>query len=543
MDIPEAYYAARWQADKIYLAVKVRDTSHYFTDSYSSATARDAIEIYLHTDNNGNVAYQTNQAVAQQYVVGMKPSCDAVWLTTVGSNGCYDLSGTPEVATAAGRIDGEWIYYEIAITPYTYFGLLESNNLNTSVISTLFTGEVIGLDVCVVGNSAGTYTGMKSENTDTGKWCNWEQFGLHELTAGTAASLATTVIESRNGRIETTCNAAGMDYVQNNGRVHIDATKYKHITLSGTVTNWTGFVDTSWNWAAGFISLIGTDYFANPMNVPTVTDETMTSVFSYLGDTNYGTIDKQMGWGANAGLCLWKDRIDRGYTSGFAVQDCVPNDPPAGHDVEMGRSLLSDPTQFEYELVYDLANGVLTARYRDIGDSEWDYAGVTKIGLRNDYTSLAGTPAANDNWSNVIFTVQMENGLTSANPDTYGFNYTIKMKVAGVVSGDANLDGSVDVGDLGILAANYGGTGKSWNQGDFNNDGLVDVGDLGILAAHYGTSASKADWSADYAKAFGSTVTDDINEDTLGSSICNGLGLSLIAGLALMGLMLVKLEE
>jgi uncharacterized protein (DUF2141 family) len=105
--------------------------------------------------------------------------------------------------------------------------------------------------------------------------------------------------------------------------------------------------------------------------------------------------------------------------------------------------------------------------------------------------------------------------------------------------GDANGDGAVDVGDLGILAANYGGSNKTWAQGDFNGDGMVDVGDLGILAANYGSSGSG--FEADYAKVFGSTVVD---EDTVAdNSICSSLGLSLVAGLAMLGLMIVKLDE
>jgi hypothetical protein len=61
--------------------------------------------------------------------------------------------------------------------------------------------------------------------------------------------------------------------------------------------------------------------------------------------------------------------------------------------------------------------------------------------------------------------------------------------VGGVIGvpGDANHDSLIDVGDLGILAANYGRAGyASWEMGDFNHDGLIDVGDLGILAANYG---------------------------------------------------------
>ena len=56
-----------------------------------------------------------------------------------------------------------------------------------------------------------------------------------------------------------------------------------------------------------------------------------------------------------------------------------------------------------------------------------------------------------------------------------------------LIDGDANHDGTVDVGDLGILGANYGAvSGKNWLSGDFNDDGAVDVGDLGMLGAHYG---------------------------------------------------------
>jgi hypothetical protein len=116
------------------------------------------------------------------------------------------------------------------------------------------------------------------------------------------------------------------------------------------------------------------------------------------------------------------------------------------------------------------------------------------------------------------------------------------------VAGDANGDGMVDVGDLGILAANYGAiAGLSWSKGDFNSDGAVDVGDLGILAAHYGegvANPSSADFNADYAKVFGTTVSNDDALATGNSSLaCSTLGLPLVAGLVLMGLMLVKLEE
>jgi hypothetical protein len=300
-DIPEAYYAAKWTADKVYVAIKVRDTHHIFTGSYTAWDGRDAVEVYLHAKSgtHGMPEY------SQQYTIGLTgETTNQVW-TSMTNTGFV-----PSVANfqASGKVVGQWLIYEVAMSPFLFF----SGESQGSIPATLELGDVLGLDVCVVGNDGQAaapmgysvgYTGMKCENTMAGKVWDWNLFGIHQL-------------------------------------------------------------------------------------------------------------------------------------------------------------------------------------------------------------------------------------------------------VAIVHPGDANLDNMVDVGDLGILAANYGSTSKAWAQGDFNGDLLVDVGDLGILAAHYGegsTNSSSADFNADYAKAFSTTVTDDIeNDTTLGNSMCSALGLPLIAGLMLAYMMLLgnfKLED
>jgi hypothetical protein len=99
----------------------------------------------------------------------------------------------------------------------------------------------------------------------------------------------------------------------------------------------------------------------------------------------------------------------------------------------------------------------------------------------------------------------------------------------------------VDVGDLGILAANYGGSSKGWAQGDFNGDGLVDVGDLGILAANYGTGSNSAsNFSSDYTKIFGLGVSETENDPSTVGSVCGALGLPLVVGLLLAGLVFLN---
>jgi hypothetical protein len=52
-------------------------------------------------------------------------------------------------------------------------------------------------------------------------------------------------------------------------------------------------------------------------------------------------------------------------------------------------------------------------------------------------------------------------------------------------AGDANLDGQVDIGDLGLLSGNWQQSGKDWFGGDFTYDGIVNIGDLGALAGNW----------------------------------------------------------
>src|SRR6185436_18332213 len=50
--------------------------------------------------------------------------------------------------------------------------------------------------------------------------------------------------------------------------------------------------------------------------------------------------------------------------------------------------------------------------------------------------------------------------------------------------GDTDLDGDVDVADLGKLATSWQ-TSNVWSGGDFDYNGTVDVNDLGLLATNW----------------------------------------------------------
>jgi len=116
---------------------------------------------------------------------------------------------------------------------------------------------------------------------------------------------------------------------------------------------------------------------------------------------------------------------------------------------------------------------------------------------------------------------------------------------ADLIPGDADLNGVVDVCDLGILATNYGAiSGATWTMGDFTGEGAVDVCDLGILATNYGVGTTGADFVTDAEKIFSQRVSDDADDtQETTSSMCLGLGFPLTAGLLFMGLLLIKLED
>jgi hypothetical protein len=67
---------------------------------------------------------------------------------------------------------------------------------------------------------------------------------------------------------------------------------------------------------------------------------------------------------------------------------------------------------------------------------------------------------------------------------------TIEIKYT--LLGDANLDGTVNGVDFGILAANFNKGITGWDKGDFNYDNAVNGVDFGFLASNFNKGASGA---------------------------------------------------
>ena len=175
-------------------------------------------------------------------------------------------------------------------------------------------------------------------------------------------------------------------------------------------------------------------------------------------------------------------------------------------------------------------------------DTEGTLLWSRQIGTIGDDVSRS---VAIDAWDNVYITGYTNNNLggTHAGGDDAFLIKFQPMVTSPPLAGDANLDGIVNVGDLGILAAHYGQSNCTWAQGDFNDDGIVNVGDLGILAANYGQEKANSPFDLRPCKARTTVQTQHENTTTCNNSqttdpwVCPGMGLFLIMGIFLSGLL------
>jgi len=103
--------------------------------------------------------------------------------------------------------------------------------------------------------------------------------------------------------------------------------------------------------------------------------------------------------------------------------------------------------------------------------------------------NLAAINVAGANWFQDNTTLNP--GGQPQNTSNGAYSSGTQAVIAQTFPGDINLDGSVNIADFNILAANFGKTIAGGNSvGDLNGDGVVNIADFNILAGNFGKSVS-----------------------------------------------------
>jgi T5SS/PEP-CTERM-associated repeat protein len=250
---------------------------------------------------------------------------------------------------------------------------------------------------------------------------------------------------------------------------------------------------------SGF-SYIGYDDLGNGTVTVTGSGSTWSNIYLYVGQSGTGILNIMQ----NGSVCSTKGWIGNNYGSiGMVTLNGDDSTWTTLDDlyvgkygsglltisngalVRVGGTLSIDIDHDHNSSIHLLSGGKLAIKGKaDNSISEF-------LGLIEGTDAICYFDSSTAQWINIVQATNKKNYTLTYFSGGELSGYTMLTFLGTPINGDANYDGMVDVGDLGILAANYGTTGDvCWAMGDFNLDGTIDVGDLGILAANYGNSSA-----------------------------------------------------
>ena len=121
---------------------------------------------------------------------------------------------------------------------------------------------------------------------------------------------------------------------------------------------------------------------------------------------------------------------------------------------------------------YDGGTNTATYTFPGLTAALLDDGNYTATLVAAGVTDAAGNPIDGDNDGNI--------------GGNFAFNFFF-------LRGDANHDGTVNLDDFNIMAANFGQSPRDFGQGDFTYDGIVNLDDFNVLASRFGTSVATTD--------------------------------------------------
>jgi hypothetical protein len=160
-----------------------------------------------------------------------------------------------------------------------------------------------------------------------------------------------------------------------------------------------------------------------------------------------------------------------------------------------GETTITSPLTIDNGGTLDIQDNILTINYGSLANDEsatirgylksaydggiWNGAGLTSSAVE---AQVAAVIAAK---SGGVWGIGYADGGKDANQTVAVGNQLV---IEPALIGDANLNGTVNFIDLGIVAQNLGSSAGDWEHGDFNYDGTTNFLDIGLVAQNLNIS-------------------------------------------------------
>ncbi len=287
--------------------------------------------------------------------------------------------------------------------------------------------------------------------TENGNWNN----NAHPDGTDHTATFGPVITVPRTVTVDAPCSVGTINFNNSNS-----------YTLNGTSTlTLDATVQAGINVAAGGHTI------AAPLALNTDTTITVDSFFSVLSVTGPLTATGRTITTAGNGSVQFENI--RAAALHIASSSTVILSPKPTPNSPAGTSVL-DSLLIDYAgTQLDLNNNAMVLNYTSVGTLVDDIR--AQMANWTIYSSLSDANHALGYGDNAIL------GQTNFGGQVVGPNCVL---IKFTYGGDANLDGEVDISDLGALATAWQ-TSAPWTGGDFNYDGFIDISDLGILATNW----------------------------------------------------------
>jgi len=397
-----------------------------------------------------------------------KTGAGTLWVSSTASTfsgGVHILEGTYRVGSAVqlGALPGDFVANYLQIDGGTL--LLLGNTALGSNRGTQIDAEGATFDIGATNSPSllgvisgpGAITKVGGGTLTFGGANTFD--GALSVQTGMLIATGTSALGSTAG---ATTIAAGAALAFNNNVQHDSP---EPVTVSGTGPAGSGAIE----------NLGGSNLFAGPLTLAGDTTVGVTAGdLTLSGGISGGASNLTVG-GAGT-LTVKRIRTTGGVTLNVPVTHVLTGRSTANTSI-VGALTLGGSSQLDLadqDLIVDYTGSSPLADIR--GKILAGYAGGSWNGNGISSSAAAANPSAGLGYAEAAALGIGSFSGQSIDADAVLVRYTLR--------GDANIDGTVNIGDFSLLASNFNSAGD-WAKGDFNYDLSVNIGDFSLLASNF----------------------------------------------------------